>query len=87
MHTLLTSVAEPALSKDTPSLTDENGMYRKETLANGFTKHSRQCKSTFGRRDWSCHRCVELEVGAAPRDGWQHEYFARKLRQLQRRLF
>jgi hypothetical protein len=59
-------------------------MYPKETTAEGVTKHSRRCQSTFGRRDWNCHRCVELLLGAAPRNGWQHEYFARKLRQVQR---
>jgi hypothetical protein len=59
-------------------------MYPPEFTAGGISKHSRHCKSTFGRRDWDCHRCVALLLGAAPRDGWQHEYFARKLRRRQR---
>lgn len=85
MHTL-TSVAAPASSKNT-SLCRPNGdgMYRKETTENGFTKHSRQCQATFVRRDWNCHRCVELLLEEAPRGGWQHEYFAKKL-QVQRLL-
>jgi hypothetical protein len=65
-------------------LRDADPMYPPEFTVAGASKHSRRCQSTFGRRDWCCHRCVELILGAAPRDGWQHEYFARKLRQVQR---
>lgn len=67
-------------------MTDREGMYRQEFNQDGTTKHSRSCQSAFGRRDWNCHRCVELLRGAAPRKGWQHEYFAKKLRQAQRSL-
>lgn len=59
-------------------------MYKPEFNLDGSIKHSRHCKAAFGRRDWNCHRCVELMSGAAPRKGWQHDYFGRKLRQSQR---
>lgn len=62
------------------------GMYPLEINLAGTTKHSRHCKATFSRRDWSCHRCCELMKGSAPRKGWQQAFFARKLGQLQRRL-
>jgi formamidopyrimidine-DNA glycosylase len=75
---------QPIAPLITGLLRDGDTMYARELNANGTTKHSRHCQSTFGRRDWNCHRCVELILGAAPRDGWQHEYFARKLRQAQR---
>lgn len=65
-------------------LVDPDAMYEPEFTAAGAAKHSRHCKALFARRDWNCHRCVELVLGAAPRDGWQHEYFARKLRKAQR---
>lgn len=61
-------------------------MYPLEINHDGTTKHSRHCKAIFGRRDWSCHRCCELMKGSAPRKGWQHQFFARKLNQSQRRL-
>lgn len=65
-------------------LLDPNAMYARETNANGSTRHARRCQSTFGRRDWQCHRCLELLHGSAPRGSWQSEYAARKLGQLQR---
>jgi hypothetical protein len=71
----------PALLRDAG---DADLMYPKELNGNGTTKHSKKCQATFDRKDWKCHRCVELILGAAPRNGWQHEYFARKLRQVQR---
>jgi hypothetical protein len=67
-------------------LDPETNMYRREVNRDGTTKHSRHCKATFGRRDWSCHRCCELMRGAAPRKGWQEDYFARKLGEVQRRF-
>lgn len=66
---------------------DEKGMWKKVFTAGGASKHSRHCVGSFGRRDFGCYRCVELELGAAPRDGWQHGYFAKKLGGLQGRLF
>jgi hypothetical protein len=42
------------------------------------TKHSIDCNMAFGRKDPNCPRCVELLQGAAPRAGWQKDYFARK---------
>ena len=46
-------------------------------MTNG-TKHSVGCKMAFGRKDPSCTRCQELLKGAAPRDGWQANYYSRK---------
>lgn len=86
MHTL-ESVAEPAQTTgyqhDEPILTP-GGMYPKEMDREGHTLHSKYCKAAFFRRDWSCHRCCELMQGAAPREGWQKPFFAKKLRQVQR---
>ena len=42
------------------------------------TKHSLDCRMTFGRKDPNCPRCQELLAGAAPRAGWQRDYFSRK---------
>jgi hypothetical protein len=61
-------------------------MYPREANQDGTTRHSKHCLATFSRRDWRCHRCCELMLGAAPRKGWQREYFQRKLNQVQRRL-
>jgi hypothetical protein len=82
------SGAVPALSQDIFNLTpqDPPRMYARETTADGLTKHSRHCQALFSRRDWKCHRCCELMIEAAPRDGWQHEYFSRKMGQVQRKL-
>lgn len=44
------------------------------------TKHSIDCRAAFGRKDLSCPRCIELASGAAPRSGWQRDYFATKTR-------
>jgi hypothetical protein len=77
------SALNPALVSVLAEL-DPPTMYPAEFTAAGAAKHSHRCQSTFGRHDWNCHRCVELMLGAAPRNGWQHEYFARKLRQQQR---
>jgi hypothetical protein len=54
-------------------------MYPREYNANGTSKHSRQCKALFARRDFQCVRCLELLHGSAPRGSWQEEYSARKL--------
>jgi hypothetical protein len=62
-------------------------MYAHEHNADGTTKHSRHCLGGFGRRDWRCYRCVELMRGAAPRGSWHEDYFAKKLGEVQRRLF
>ena len=62
-------------------------MYRLELAANGVTKHSRHCIAAFGRFDLNCHRCLELRAGAAPRPGWQRQYFTRKRSLSQGRLF
>jgi hypothetical protein len=90
MHTLQ-GVAEPAQIQTTPgeNLLDAETpykMYPREFNLDGTTKHSRHCGMAFGRYDWDCHRCIELINNAAPRKGWQQEYFARKLAQVQRRL-
>jgi hypothetical protein len=71
---------------DLTHLDPGTGMYPLEVNLDGRTRHSRHCKAAFGRRDWSCHRCCELMKGSAPRNGWQHEYFARKLRESQQRF-
>lgn len=49
-------------------------------------KHSFDCKMAFGRKDADCPRCQELIAGAAPRSGWQKDYFSTKARheQIQR---
>lgn len=97
MHTLA-SVAVPAPVQDTaranvPPLEaiqerylEAKPMYPDELTAEGKRKHSRHCLAQFARRDWNCHRCVELLHGAAPRGSWHRAYFARKLSQNQRRL-
>lgn len=61
-------------------------MYPRESNLDGTTRHSKHCQAHFARRDWRCHRCCELLLHAAPRKGWQREYFRRQLAQLQRRL-
>lgn len=63
-----------------------DGSYTRETKSDGTTKHSRHCKAAFGRRDLRCARCLELRSGAAPREGWQPEWFAKKAREGQRCL-
>jgi hypothetical protein len=79
----MTQAIQPSLLRE---LVSQETMYRPEFNQDGTAKHSRHCMATFARRDWDCHRCVELLMGAAPRNGWQREYFARKLRQNQRSL-
>ena len=61
-------------------------MFPKQYNQDGSTKHSRYCDATFHRRDWRCHRCVELLRGAAPRGSWHENYFAKKLGEVQRRF-
>lgn len=68
------------------TLTNDNRMYPREVTLQGVTVHSRYCQRTPRRHDWNCYRCVDLMRGAAPRKGWQHDYFARKLNQVQRRF-
>lgn len=82
------SGAVPAHPQNTLTLTSDvpPDMYVRESLLDGRTKHSRHCKATFGRRDWRCHRCCELMVEGAPRNGWQHAYFAKRLNRLQRKF-
>lgn len=65
-------------------LTNDNRLYPREVTLKGQTVHSRYCQRTPRRYDWNCERCIELMRGAAPRHGWQHEYFARKFNQVQR---
>jgi hypothetical protein len=61
-------------------------MYPEEHNQDGTVKHSKHCLARFTRRDWRCHRCVQLLLGEVPRRGWQREYFDRKLARNQRRL-
>jgi hypothetical protein len=79
------SVAVPAslkLNPDEPlQLTGTLPMYPEEHNQDGTLKHSKYCMATPNRKDWGCHRCIELLLGAAPRKGWQRDYFARKLGQ------
>lgn len=86
MH-MLEHVAEPAqetaYQPDAVELTPGR-MYPKERNENATTRHSRYCKAAFARRDWSCHRCCELMVSDAPRDGWELPFFAKKLLEVQR---
>ncbi len=49
-----------------------------------ITKHNHQV--VFGRREVDCPRCAELLAGAAPRDGWQKQYYSRKRQDEQARL-
>lgn len=42
------------------------------------TMHNVNCKMAFGRKDPDCARCKELLNGAAPRKGWQADYYAQK---------
>ena len=44
----------------------------------GSLKHSYECTAAFGRKDTECPRCQELLAGAAPRAGWQKEYYELK---------
>lgn len=78
MHTRQGVDAVPALFEDSAA---EPDIYPLELNQDGTTKHSRHCKAVFARRDWRCHRCMELMRGAAPRGGWQHRYFGPMLRQ------
>jgi hypothetical protein len=57
-------------------------MHPEEHDEKGNVKHSKYCMRTPKRYDWGCHRCVQLMQGAAPRKGWQRDFFARKLGQL-----
>jgi len=52
-----------------------------------MTKHSENCSMSFGRKSplGECARCDELRAGAAPRAGWQKDYFARQTSDAQRR--
>lgn len=47
----------------------------------GSLAHSTDCIMAFGRKDAECPRCVELINGAAPRSGWQKDYFEQKAHQ------
>lgn len=67
-------------------LADGVAMYRLEYTKNGTLKHSQHCKAAFGRYDWACARCCELQAGALPRKSKHREYLLRKLNELQRRL-
>lgn len=85
MHTHQ-GVAAPAQSQSTVALSNE-GMYPKSFTASGRSRHSSKCKACFGRHDSRCWRCLELQMGAAPRGSWHEDYFAKRLGQLQRSLF
>lgn len=67
-------------------LVDGVAMYRLEYTKKGALKHSEHCKAAFGRYDWACARCCELQAGALPRKSKHREYLLRKLSELQRRL-
>jgi hypothetical protein len=43
-----------------------------------ITKHKSDCKMSFGKKDSTCPRCQELLAGAAPREGWQQDYYAQQ---------
>lgn len=45
------------------------------TTYNSGTKHLAGCQRVFARYDPSCPRCAELAKGAAPRAGWQADYY------------
>lgn len=47
----------------------------------GTLAHSTDCEMAFGRKDHECPRCIELLNGAAPRAGWQKDYYAKKARE------
>jgi hypothetical protein len=63
-----------------------SNMYPREVTLEGVTRHSRYCQALFARRDFKCHRCCEMILGAAPRGSWHREYFRKKLGQVQRRF-
>ncbi len=43
------------------------------------TKHKADCKMSFGRKDSSCPRCVELLNGSAPRASfWSNVAFKKQ---------
>jgi len=77
----------PRLDLEPLRLDPVHGMYPPEVNLDGSTRHSRQCKALFNRRDWSCHRCCELMKGSAPRKGWQKAFFGRKLDSIGQRRF
>lgn len=47
----------------------------------GSTKHASQCQMSFGKKDPTCHRCVELLNGSSSRGGWQQKYYSDKKQQ------
>jgi len=49
----------------------------------GSTKHASQCQMSFGKKDPTCHRCVELLNGSSSRGGWQRKYYSDKKQQEQ----
>ncbi|MEK6397954.1 MAG: hypothetical protein V4734_07700, partial [Terriglobus sp.] len=67
-------------------LVDGVAMYRLEYTKAGTLKHSQHCTAAFGRYDWACARCCELQAGALPRKSKHREYLLRKLNEVQRRL-
>lgn len=44
------------------------------------TKHKIDCNMSFGRKDKTCPRCIELINGSKPRSGWQKDYYENKKR-------
>lgn len=41
------------------------------------TLHKSDCRMSFGRKDNTCPRCLELISGAKPRAGWNDAAIAR----------
>lgn len=68
-----------------PAVTlNPDAMYSKSFTKSGRSKHHRSCKGCFGRHDPQCWRCLELLHGAAPRDSFHEDYYAKRLGQFQR---
>ena len=62
-------------------------MYAAAYTQGGRLTHSKECQKAFRRYDWKCSRCCQLMRGAAPRGSWHRRYIARKISQIQERLF
>lgn len=54
-------------------------MYRRETDIEGRTIHSKKCRATHTRRDWSCHRCCQLMLQGTPWLSPERKYFKARL--------
>lgn len=49
-----------------------------KTLDPTRTLHKQDCKMSFGRKDSTCPRCMELINGAKPRESWNADKIRRE---------